>query len=286
MRNHSWPTVMIVAALAAGCGGGAGPPLVNEVVAVSTAAVPADPDDAVWRRAPVHLAPLILQDLVEPRLLVASTADVRVQAASDGREIAFRLEWSDPTRDDTLLPGKFSDACAVQVPAAPGPDVPAPQMGEPGRAVEISYWRAAWQAVVDGRGDTVRDLYPGATVDHYPFEAASLAKGSPEQQAMVDRYAPARALGNHMAGPRDRPVEDLVSSGPGTLAPAVRSVSSGRGVRTATGWTVVLQRPVPAGFAAGTRAQVAFAVWEGTHDEAGARKMRTGWIQLALEASR
>jgi hypothetical protein len=218
--------------------------------------------------------------------MTASTPDVRVQSATDGREIAFRLEWTDATADDVPLPSRFSDGCAVQVPAQPAPDAPAPQMGEAGRQVEISYWRATWQAVVDGRGDTIKDLYPRASVDHYPFESASLPKGGPEQQGMADRYAPARRLGNTMAGPRDRPVQDLIANGPGTIATAPQTRSNGRGLRTKDGWAVVLRRPMPAGLAPGVRSQVAFAVWEGSHEEAGARKMRTGWIQLAMEAQR
>jgi hypothetical protein len=273
-----------VALLALAACGRSEPPHVAEVVTARVATVPTDPADAAWRTAPVHLAPLLLQDMVEPRLMEVSTPDVRVQAATDGREIAFRLEWTDPTADDTALPGRFPDGCAVQLPAAPAVDAPAPQMGETGRAVEITYWRASWQAIVDGRGDSIRDLYPRAAVDHYPFEAASLAEGSDERAAMSERYAPARRLGNAMAGPRDRPVEDLLATGPGTLEPAPETRSHGHGVRTASGWAVVLRRPVPAGFGEQARSQVAFAVWEGAKEEAGARKMRTGWIQMSVEA--
>ena len=32
--------------------------------------------------------------------------------------------------------------------------------------------------------------------------------------------------------------------------------------------------------------QVAFAVWQGAHGEVGARKMRSAWIPLALEAGK
>jgi DMSO reductase family type II enzyme heme b subunit len=159
-------------------------------------------------------------------------------------------------------------------------------MGEAGRPVEIAYWKAAWQAVVDGRPNTVAAIHPGATVDHYPFEAASLPKGSPEQVAMEARYAPARALGNAMAGPRAKPVEDLVGEGPSTLRPAAKTVSDGRGVRGAHGWAVVITRPLPEGLAPGGRSQVAFAVWEGERDEVGARKMRTAWVPLSLEGSK
>jgi hypothetical protein len=254
-----------------------------EVRAARAARLPAGPDDPAWTGAPVHPAQLMPQDVVEPRLLAPSTTSVDVQALTDGTGIAFRLTWAAPARSDRALPAVFSDACAVQLPAAAGSEVPNPMMGETGRPVEISYWRATWQATVDGRPDTLAALYPNAKVDHYPFESASLAPGSQEQLAMATRYAPARAVGNTMAGPRDRPVQDLVALGPGTLRPAERTRSSGSGKATATGWSVVIVRPLPAGVKPGGRSQVAFAVWLGAKGEAGARKMRSGWIPLALE---
>lgn len=267
---------------AAGCRQGPPPP-VAEVVAVTQLALPSTPTDPAWNGVPVHLAPLLPQDLVEPRQLAPTTREVRVQAVSDGTKVAFRLQWADGTRDDRPGPARFSDACAVQVPAKVERDVPAPQMGEQGRPVEISFWRASWQAVVDGRGDTIRDIYPQASVDHYPFEAASLEKDTKAKGEMALRYAPARALGNAMAGPRTSPVEDLVAEGPGTLSPAGQRWSTGKGEWGQGGWVVMIVRPVPSGLAPGIRSQVAFAVWEGSKQEAGARKMRTGWIPLSLK---
>lgn len=256
---------------------------ITEVVAVHRATVPATPDDAAWRDAPVYTAMLVTQDVVEPRLLQPSTDRVDVRAVADGTRVAFRLEWADATMDD--LPGiaRYSDACAVQLPAVTEADVTAPWMGEPNRPVEITYWRAFWQAAVDGRADSITSLYPGAAVDHYPFEAASLAPGSDAQRAMAQRYAPARARGNEMAGPRERPVEDLIAEGPGTIRPVSKPRSDGRGARTENGWAVVLSRPLPSDVKPGKRTQVAFAVWEGSDQEAGARKMRSVWIPLLLE---
>lgn len=258
----------------------------SEVRVARTGTAPSDPQAPAWEKAPIHPAPLILQDLVEPRLMEPSTPEVRVRALTDGSRLAFRLEWADPDTNDRPGLDRFSDACAVQLPALASADVPAPQMGEPGRSVEITYWRAFWQSTVDGRGDTIRDLYPGAAVDHYPFQAASLPVGSAEQREMEERYAPARALGNDMAGPRDRPVEDLVAEGPGTLHPAPARVSEGRGVKTPKGWLVVLSRPLPEVLAAGGRTEVAFAVWQGSRQEVGSRKMRTGWVPLTVEPGR
>jgi hypothetical protein len=274
-----------LAVLGAACGQ-APHEVATEVVAVRRPALAADPASAEWANVPELRAALIPQDMVEPRLLQASTPEVLVKAMTDGTRVAFRLEWADATKNDLPASGRFSDACAVQLPATTTPDVPAPQMGETGRPVEITYWRAFWQAVVDGRPDTINAIFPGAAIDHYPFDAASLPQGSPEQQAMAQRYAPARALENHMAGPREKPVEDLVGEGPSTLRPAGGTRSDGRGARSASGWTVVLSRPLPAGLVPDTRTQVAFAVWDGEHQEVGARKMRTVWLPLLVEGSK
>lgn len=277
--------IAFMAAALLSCGKGGPPPSPGEVLAVRRAAVPADPAAPEWKKAPLHTAALLLQDIVEPRLMTASTKTVDVQAITDGTRIAFRIAWLDSSANDLPGASRFSDGCAVQLPAALAADMPAPQMGEAGRAVEIAYWKAAWQAVVNGRPDSIQALYPGAAVDHYPFQAPTLAAGSPEREAMAARYAPARALGNTMAGPRARPVEDLIAEGPGTLYPAPEARSDGRGARTKTGWAVVISRPLPAALAAAGRTQAAFAVWEGGREEVGARKMRTGWVPLAIEAN-
>lgn len=253
-----------------------------EVVAVRAAALPADPLDRAWRAAPEHVARLLLQDLVEPRLLTPSTPEVRVRALTAGGEIALRLEWADGAADDRPGPAQFPDACAVQFPQRAEASVPDPQMGQTGRAVEIAYWRADWQALVDGRPADIQALYPNAAVDHYPFEAPSLPPGSDAQRRMAELYAPALGAGNMRGVGRTSAVEDLLAEGPGTLEPAPRTVSRGTGVRTRDGWAVVIIRPLPDGLAPGSRTAVAFAVWQGSAGEAGARKMRTGWVPISL----
>ena len=273
---------LILIMIFAACGQ-KGPPLSeSEVKVVVEKTLPSTAEDKIWERVPLHSAKLLLQDMVEPRQLKASTPFVQVQAMTDGQKLVFRLSWKDTTVDDLPGPGRFGDAVAVQLPAATTSDVPAPQMGEEGKSVEITYWSAVLQAVVNGRKDDIQAIYPRAKVDHYPFEAASLKPGSPAQQEMEKRYAPARSLGNPMAGPRTVPVQDLVAEGPGTLRPADKAVSSGTGKYDKDGWTVLLFRPLPNGAQLGGRTQVAFAVWEGSHEEVGARKMRTAWIPLAL----
>lgn len=256
------------------------PAPVNDVQARRVAAVPADPADRAWATAPVHLAKMIPQDLVEPRVLTPTTAEVRVQALTDGQTVAFRLEWADENVSDMPGPARMVDACAVQIPQGAAKEPPAPQMGEAGKTVDVTYWRADWQAIVDGRGDSIRDLYPNAAVDHYPFKAQPLEHDPAAAAEMARRYAPARALGNARTGPRATPVEDLVAVGPGTLTSVPSRGSTGRGRHASGVWTVVIGRAWPE--SAAGRTNVAFAVWQGSAREAGARKMRTGWIPLSM----
>ncbi len=267
-------TVMI----AAGCS--ASTVVTAEVVAVPKPAITLDPNDATWNDVSTHISPMILQDLVDPRLMEPSMKEISVKAITDGKEIAFRLEWNDESKSDLPGPRHFIDGCAVQLPSKIDPNVPAPQMGETGKPVEIAFWRADWQAIVDGRPDSITSIYPNASVDHYPAQAKPFENDPNAQQQAALRYSPARALGNNRAGPRDRPVEDMLAEGPGTLAPNASPFSNGKGTRTDTGWAVVITRPVPSGFSGTSPSQIAFAVWEGSHQEAGARKMRTGWVPL------
>ena len=269
-----------ILALLAGAACRKAPTVTNEVVAVPLSTIPLDPGDPLWDGVPEHLAVLLLQDVVDPRLMKASTREVRVRAVTNGSEIGFRLQWLDSRKDDVPGPGFAVDSCAVQLPRTIAKEPPSSQMGEAGHPVEVTFWRADWQASADGRGDSIRALYPNAAVDHYPYQAPPLEAGSAGQRDMANRYAPAQALGNRRAGPREAPVEDMVAEGPGTLKTEAGAGSRGKGVRTKDGWLVVLNRRLPAGLTPRMRTQVAFAVWEGSQGEAGSRKMRTGWIPL------
>lgn len=278
--------ILLVTMMAAAVGAcRSAPAPVADVVALPVAMLPDDPGDFAWNSAPEHVAKLLLQDLVEPRLQAASTPEVRVRALTTGGELALRLAWPDASLDDLPGAGRFPDGCAVQVPQKPSATAPDPQMGMTGNGVAITFWRADWQASVNGRGNTIQDLYPNATVDHYPFEAPSLDKGSAAAQTLAREYAPAEGAGNRRGGSRTSAVEDLVAEGPGTLSPAGAARARGRGIRTTEGWAVVIVRPLPDGLSAATPSTIAFAVWEGSKQEAGARKMRTGWIPLSIRGT-
>jgi len=252
------------------------------LVVVRLDKLPATPADTKWNSLPQFSAELLLQDLVEPRTTEPTTTGLRVRGATDGKRIALLLQWDDPAADIDNLVDAFPDACAVQFPARIEASLPAPQMGEKGKPVQITYWNAAWQAL-GRREPKLQAAYPNATVDHYPFNAPSLAAHNEQQAAMKLRYSPARAAANPVSPPHSKAVQDLVAEGPGTLAAAVTTASEGEGIYGNGHWSVVLIRPLPEGFLEYPRPQVAFAVWEGSHEEVGARKMRTGWIPIVLK---
>ena len=110
-----------------------------------------DPDAPAWRGASAESVQLMGTPIgLQPTAAVrASWMDkaignidrVGVRAAHDGRTLAFRLEWSDPTENREISDNtSFPDAAAVLRPAAAESLVMT--MGAPGAAVNAWYWRA------------------------------------------------------------------------------------------------------------------------------------------------
>lgn len=255
----------------------------GEVRAVRVASV-GDPDPVwgEWDRAPEHVEKLLLQDQTEPKLAERTVEEVRVRAVHDDRLLAVRIEWTDDTKDATAGPGVFSDAAAIQFPVAGGGEVPDAAMGLQGKPVRIHQWKAARQEAVAGV-DPLKTLYPNAHTDHYPYEAA---RDEATRQEMATRYAPARAAGNPVATETGA-TQDLRAEGFGTLTAEPTTVSRGKGEHDGKRWRVVIVRPLDAeageALRPGTRTYAAFAVWEGSHNNTGARKMRTGWTPLQID---
>lgn len=261
----------------------------------SQAELPArDPDAALWREAPEYPGALMVQDVTEPRLTEPGVTLIRVRALHNGTSVAFKLEWNDAEQDLIPESGRSSDAVAIQFPAGAGPDLPDPAMGQAGKGVRIWYWKAVWQddeeRARSGGGDRIARLYPRASVDHYPFEAAPVLGDAAASAEMAKRYAPARATGNPITvRPEGSTVEVLAAEGFGTTAPASLQVGSAIGRWREGRWATVITRPINTGqdlapLIPGTRTYMAVAVWDGAARHTGSRKMRSGWIPLMLEA--
>lgn len=238
-----------------------------------------DPVSPLWNDAPEFEATLAPQNVVAPMLQQPSVTKVRVRALHDGTWIAFRLEWQDPTRDDVLGPSRFSDAVAVQIPRDRG-QTPSPMMGHAGAPVRILYWKAAWQ-----QPDMLAALHPNHVPGHYPFEAAQ----GEARTSLATLYSPAQAVDNsQLRRPNGVPVFAGEAEGFGTLSPARSLEADGRGVHRDGHWYVVVAMPIGdlgnSPLAPGQQTSVAFAVWEGSAQNTGSRKMRSeNWVRLTID---
>ena len=282
-------SIAVLAVAAAFCARG---PAVDtqQISALRTGAtLPAtDPGSPAWDGAPVFPATLMIQDVTEPRLEKPGVGLIRVQALHDGKTIAFRLQWDDKAKNVIPESGLSSDAVAIQFATLPGADLPNAAMGEPGKPVEICYWKAVWQDDAERPKDTDRiaALYPSMAVDHYPFQAPAAT------EEMARRYAPASASGNPVTvRPQSGPgsvVQQLVAEGFGSSSVPPQQFANGRGAWADGKWTVTISRPLQEGdgrnnLEIGKKTYVAFAVWDGAERQTGSRKMRSGWAPLAVQ---
>jgi DMSO reductase family type II enzyme heme b subunit len=287
-----WRIALIAVGLIALAGCARRPQVDTQQVAAKyvTAALPfEDPSAKLWDQASEHPAKMMVQDIAEPRLLEPGVSLVKVRALHNREWVVFRLEWDDATQDLIPHSGKNSDAAAIQFPLVQSADVPDPAMGQAGKGVRIWYWKALWQddqqRAAAGGGDRIAALYPNATSDHYPYEAGGAARAEMEL-----RYAPAKAAGNPIlvrAGAA--PVQVLTAEGFGDTTPSSEQTARGVGRWKDGRWQVTIARPLAGGAAlgeleVGKRGYIAFAVWDGDKQHAGARKMRSGWIAFQLSA--
>ncbi|HSB86025.1 MAG TPA: ethylbenzene dehydrogenase-related protein [Ilumatobacteraceae bacterium] len=244
--------------------------------------VPDDPDHSAWRSAPEQTIELGPQDLVLPQKLTAAVPKMRVRALHDGERIGFRLEWDDPDVNDlTIRVDDFRDACAVLLLPA-GADQALRPMGSATTPATLLHWKADWQRDVDHGRQGLEAVYPNRSIDVYP-----IVWNVPPDEVDVESYVDAGAsewlpgvyVGNPVsAAQRTTPVEKAIAYGFSTTTTAPTQDAYGRGIRTSSGWRVVITKPLTAaddGEAAiptGSVATCAFAVWSGNAHDAGSRK--------------
>jgi len=110
-----------------------------------------DADAAPWRSTapetitmmgtPVGLQPTAAIRTTWTGKKIGAVERITVAALHTGRELAFRLEWADPTENRDLTDTtSFPDAAAVLLPSTPGSLVMT--MGAPTAPVNAWYWRA------------------------------------------------------------------------------------------------------------------------------------------------
>lgn len=295
MNTRSVTSLLLIALLVAGSLTLAlqGTALAQQDILLYSTRVDALPDDLnspLWNQAPATEVELTPQILTTPRLAQITVSSVSVRSLNDGQRVAFRLEWADATRDvHATQPDQFRDAAAIMFPV--GDYLPNICMGTPDRITNIWHWKADWQEDIDRGFYDVVDAYPNFFKDTYPFVTGQAPFRWPNDFSSDDakRYSPGVVAGNPMSQPnRVSPVEDMVAAGFGTATHLTAQDVNGRGVWADGRWRAVFVRALEGsgnqsvGLRSVTSIPVAFAVWNGSNQEVGARKQVSAHVTARL----
>jgi mono/diheme cytochrome c family protein len=203
------------------------PPRIPDVIraGLSSNGLPASVDDPAWDDVDTYYIPLVGQIIVEPRWFSPTVTAVWVQAMHDGRELALRLTWHDPShspdpaweewrsrmvaamepQEGPPAEADAPDRLTIQFPAVmpDGRDLPFFLGGDTRRPAYLWRWRSDRDGIEEavGRGyDSVDPLpaLPGAPVAAAAFEDGawrlylrrSLDSSSPEQRLAMPEGEP------------------------------------------------------------------------------------------------
>lgn len=204
-------------------------------------AIPIDPTDPFWsptygpnkgKHVIIDMDPQMITNPMWPN---PSTKWVIVNAATNGTEIAVRLQWDDASRNDVMIMSQqYRDQAAIMFPVNQSGEEPPFTMGGEGEQVNIWQWKATWNKEGAGKNDNaamadMEDVYGDMVMgsgSYYMYEPdgalamADFAKGEPgtkealrksqgaaeiaKRSTFVDRgmgknegvYNPGRATGN------------------------------------------------------------------------------------------
>jgi len=236
-----------------------------------------DPFAKFWNDIdPVEVA-LSTQNVTKP-MGGGTVATVKIRAVHDGKNLYIVEEWPDETQDaaiDTTM--SYSDAAAVEFPAAGTTRIPAFCMGDPAAGVDIWQWKAVWQSDIERGFAWNRARYANMQVDYYP---------QPDDAA----FETGLGAGNPLAArEHDSPVERLVAANFGTLTHADTQDVAGIGRWRDGKWRVLFIRPMETSenepdFKPGTKTNAAFAVWNGSSGQRDGIKSVSQFVDLSISA--
>jgi DMSO reductase family type II enzyme heme b subunit len=174
-------------------------------------AISNDPSSLFWseRYGPTALKTVIIdmdpQMITNPMWPNPQTKYVFVKAATNGKEIAIHLEWTDPTRNDIMVRSQqYKDQAALMFPVNQSGEEPPFTMGGEGERVNIWQWKATWDK--EGAGSAgnsamqdVEDYYDYMAMGsggYYMFEPDGNLKLSSELKSGQSGSKDSRGKGN------------------------------------------------------------------------------------------
>jgi len=248
-----------------------------------------NPDSSLWDRATALEIPLSGQTVQTPMRFEPFTKEIQVKSLNNGSHIVFLIMWTDSTKNDrTVKIDEFRDAVAIQF---AGADRPYICMGAVGQQVNILQWKADWQKDIEEGFQDLQQAFPNFWVDVYPYAVGEPPYQIPEAFNTTARvYLPGWHVGNPFSEPlKVTPIEEAIAQGFGSITSQPHQDSIGRGVWQQGNWKVIIARKLDTSdsydtpLSASEANAVAFAVWDGSSGDVGARKSVTAWVALNVQ---
>jgi len=253
------------------------PPRVNEVVRATgiEGELPGSVDAAAWESAERFYVPLVGQVIVHPRWFAPTVDGVWVQALHNGREVALRLVWHDPSESpDPRWDEWQSKVVALMV---TGPAVEA----APDATVVDADTSAA-------TGTSPTAPHPDALVVQFPrsipegMERPYFLMGDERNPVYLWRWESGREGASELLARGLVRYEPLGGAGSGSVV-AEAVYDDGE-------WRLMLRRTMDAGgvedrlgFEAGRAIPMALFAWDGSNGESGTQGAIGSWYFLYLD---
>lgn len=271
---------------------GQAPPLIS----VKTQNIPnREVNSEVWSNTEYITVNVHPQNITPPILQTPTINNIKVSSINDGQSIAFLLEWTDSTKDSIVDADKFCDQVAIQLPydISKNPNF---MMGNKNGRVHIIHWKASWQNDIENGFRDVKNAYPNYWTDIYPLlERKSDGISTYAKDISLDQYKDSNTI-NYMHGTyagnpmsnfdRKDPSEENIAEGYGSLTTQELQNATGWGIWKNNTWKVIFTRPLTSPDTSDAplpeKTKIAFAVWNGTANNIGARKHYSMWIELTI----
>ena len=228
--------------------------------------LPSNPDDAIWKTVKNYYIPLAGQIINTPKSFYPTVDSVNIQAIHNGKNIAFRLTWDDPTVDPGLRksPNIFE---------SPSPPLPPELVVDPD--------------VIETPVDTDPQKFPDSIALQFPVGETDKSKtpyflnGDESLPVNLWKWSswPTKAINQIANG-----IENIKS-----LKENSQDLSSKISYRYGQ-YQLLIKRKLTTGnedkeiqFSRGKPIPIAFNVWDGSQEETSSKKAISSWFEIILK---
>ncbi len=270
-------------------------PVVREVVRAvrMDGEVPTSPDDSAWAAVERFYIPLVGQIIVKPRWFSPSVDGVWVQAVHNGRDVALRLSWTDPSRSPSLDWAEWrarvqsvmepKEGTTTAATAQAGTEVASSEAAGPSAQSAPSVSAATPAAPQSQAIGTTPDMIAIQFPRRLPtgMERPYFLMGSTREPVYVWRWQSQPEAATEMLGRGMSRMDPLPGGGNAVGAGSVFDEGQ---------WRVVLRRSIAASdttnaisFRAQQPVPMAIFAWDGDNAEEGTRAAISTWYYLYLD---